>query len=49
MTNFCTQAVAAAHVAGKPNIVDAAESGDIGLVWYQFISDPSCVHQQGLR
>jgi hypothetical protein len=36
---------AAARLAGKPGIFDAASSGDVKLVEDHCIVDPACVHQ----
>jgi hypothetical protein len=41
-----TAAAAAARIAGKPNIFDAAASGDVKLVEDHCIADPACVHQR---
>jgi hypothetical protein len=41
-----SQAAAAARIAGKRDIFDAAESGDVNLVEDHCIADPACVHQQ---
>jgi len=38
-------AAAAARIAGKPGIIDAAASGDVKLVEDHCIADPACVHQ----
>jgi len=40
-----SQAAAAARIAGKPGIFDAAYSGDVKLVEDHCIADPACVHQ----
>ena len=37
------QAAAAARIAGKPNIFDAAQSGDLALVQDHVTADASCV------
>jgi hypothetical protein len=37
------QAAAAARIAGKPNVFDAASSGDIELVKDHFVADAGCV------
>jgi hypothetical protein len=42
------QAAAAARIAGKPDIFDAARSGDVKLVEDHCIADPACVHQRDL-
>jgi hypothetical protein len=42
------QAAAAARIAGKPNIISAAESGDVKLVEDHCIADPACVHQRNM-
>ena len=40
------QAAAAARIAGKPDIFNAAASGDVKLVEDHCIADPACVHQR---
>ena len=41
-----SQAAAAARIAGKFGIFDAAYSGDVKLVEDHCIADPACVHQR---
>ncbi len=42
----CLQAAAAARVQGKPDIFDAAQSGDLALVYDHVTVDASCVSRQ---
>jgi hypothetical protein len=39
-------AAAAARIAGKPDIINAAGSGDVKLVEDHCIADPACVHKR---
>ena len=41
--SFVLQAAAAARVKGKPDIIEAAKSGDLSLVRDHVTADPSCV------
>jgi hypothetical protein len=38
------QAAAAARIVGKPDVFEAAESGDLELVKDHFLADAGCVH-----
>jgi hypothetical protein len=40
------QAAAAARIAGKPNIIEAAVKGDISLVGDHIAAEPSSIHQR---
>ena len=42
----CLQAAAAARVQGKPDIFDAAQSGDLALVYDHVTVDASCVSRR---
>jgi hypothetical protein len=44
--HLCLQAAAAARIAGKPSIIEAAKSGDIGLVRDHVTADPACIHKR---
>jgi hypothetical protein len=38
---------AAARIAGKPDVINAAERGDIELVKDHVVADTGCVHKRG--
>jgi len=40
------QAAAAARIAGKPDVLEAAKSGDTALVRDHIAADASCVHKR---
>ena len=42
------QAAAAALIAGKGDMIDAAKSGDLALVQDHLTADPSCVHAKDI-
>jgi hypothetical protein len=47
--SFVLQAAAAARIQGKPDIIAAAESGDLSLVRDHVTADPSCVGRRDAK
>ena len=44
-THACFQAAAAARIKGKPDVIQAAESGDFNLVKDHYIANAGCVRE----
>ena len=42
------QAAAAARIKGQPSILEAAKSGNAGLVRDYIVADPAAVHAKGV-
>ena len=48
-THACFQAAAAARIKGKPDVIQAAESGDFNLVKDHYIANAGCVRETDVK